>query len=172
MLVAILVEDAVKAIVHSPALAASREVVPVPDNGPGALRLLVGVVGAGVAHHKDIHELVRVVLGKNRPHEVANDRLLVVRRDEEGIPVQLLCRRQLDRAARRHADEIDKLVEVRQREEEPHDHVEDHDGRESDLVELHTSSLSHGRAQQETIMRRVLHAKLRADALPGLGPSH
>ena len=53
----------------------------------------------------------------------------------------LLCLGQLDRAAHEHANDIDDLIEVREREEEPDDQVEYHDRREAELVEHHVREL-------------------------------
>ena len=137
VLVAVLVEDPVEAVVERPALAAPREVVSVPDDGAGLLGLLVRVVCAGVADHEDVHELARVVLREDGAHEVADDELLIVRRDEERVAVLLLGLGQRHRPAEHDADHVDDLIEVREREEEPDDQVEDDDRREAEPVELH-----------------------------------
>ena len=115
------VEDAVEGVVEDPALALAGEVIAVPDDGAGALGLAMGVVGAGVADDEAVHEVARVVLGQDGAHQVADDRLLVMRRDDEAIAVVLLGHRELDRTAPDDAEDVDKLVEVGKREKQPDD---------------------------------------------------
>ena len=137
VLTRVLVEHTVEAIVEHPALALAREVVALVDDGPGAAGLLGGVVRAGVGHHEGVDELRRVVLLLDGAHEVGYDALLVVRRDEEGVAVVAPGLGEANRAAPQRHEDVDELIEVREREERPHDEVEDDDGREAQAVELH-----------------------------------
>ena len=132
--VAVFVEDAVEAIVHDPALALAGQVVAVPDDGTGGLCLGMCVVRAGVAHDEDVHQLARVVLFEDRADEVADDRLFVVGRDEEGIAMELLCGRQLDHTAEDAHQHVDALVEIGDREEGTDYEIENDDRRETHVV--------------------------------------
>ena len=133
ILVASLVEDAVERIVEDPALALAHKVIALPGDGTGIERFLVCVVRAGICHDIDVHELTRIVLREDGAYEVADDRLLVVGCNHEGIAVLLLGRRYLHVTASPHMQDVDELVEVCQREEQQHDEVEDYDGRQARL---------------------------------------
>ena len=135
----LLVQYPVEREVEHPALAAPREVVSLPHDGSGLSRHLRRPVRARVRDDVAVDEAV-VALRLDRAHEVADDRLLVVRRDDERIRVAPLRDRQLHLSANHDPDGIEDLVEICEREEDPDEVVEDCDGGRPEPGQFHAAS--------------------------------
>ena len=150
VLVTVLVEDAVEGVVKHPALALAGEVVALPGDGPRPLCLLCRRVGAGVRHDEAVDEAV-VALREDGPHEVGYDGLLVVGGDHEGIAMVLLGLGQLDVTVYDDADDVGKLVEVCEGEEEPQHTVEDDDRRQAGLEHVHEQHLPSSASRPDTL---------------------
>ena len=70
--VGILVENAVEAKVHDPALALAGQVIALVNNGTGLARELRRVVGAGIGDHENLDELGRIILVLDGANEVGD----------------------------------------------------------------------------------------------------
>ena len=127
--VGILVEDTVETKVHDPALTLAGQIVTLVDNGTGLARELRGVVGTGVGNDKDLNKLGRIVLVLDGAHEIGDYGLLVVRRDKEGVTMELFGLGRCDLTAQGADDKEDHLVQKADREQRDHNLVKDHDGR-------------------------------------------
>ena len=126
--IGILVENAIEAKVHDPALALSSKVITLIDNGAGLARKLRRVVGAGIGDHEDLDKLGRIILILDGANEVGNYGLLVMRRDKEGIAVEFFGLGRRDLATKGTDDKEDHLVQKADREQRKDNLVEDHDG--------------------------------------------
>jgi len=127
--VGILVENAIETKVHDPALALASEVITLVNNGTGLARELRGVVGAGVGNDKDLDELGRIVLVLDGANEVGDHGLLVMRSNEEGVPVEFFGLGRRDLATKSTDDKEDQLVQKADREQRDDNLVENHDRR-------------------------------------------
>ena len=130
VLAGVFLEDATETKVHDPALALARKVVALVHDRAGFARSLCGVVGAGVRHDKDVDQLCRIVLVADGTHEVGDNGLLIVRRDEKGVRVELLGLGIADLATNK-ADNIEHELVERKHAQKRHDNVvEQRNGRE------------------------------------------
>ena len=127
--VGILVEDTIETKVHDPALTLAGKVVTLVDDSAGLARELRGVVGTGIGDDKDFDKLGRIILVLNGAHEVGDYRLLVMRRNEEGVAMELFGLGRRDLTAESANDKEDHLIQEADREQRNHNLVEDHDGR-------------------------------------------
>ena len=128
VLARILVEDAVEAVIHHPALALARQVVALVDDGSGLAGTRRRLIRAGICDNEDIDEFGRIVLCLDGLHQVGDHGFLVVRRDEERVRMLLLCLGDLHLVAHVADDKEDELVEEAHRKEHGDDEVEDLDG--------------------------------------------
>jgi len=133
--------------------------------GPRPLCLLCRRVGAGVRHDEAVDE-AGVALREDGPHEVGYDGLLVVGGDHEGIAMVLLGLGQLDVTVHDDADDVGKLIEIREGEEEPQDSVEDDDRRQAGLEHVHEQHPPLSASRPDTLK------KPGADVPARLGASH
>ena len=127
--IGILVKNAVKTKVHDPALTLTGQVVTLIDDGASLASELRRVIGAGIGNHEDLDKLGRIVLVFDGAHEIGNYRLLVMRRNKEGIAMELFGLGRCDLTAQGANDKEDHLVQKADREQRNHNLVKDHDGR-------------------------------------------
>ena len=126
--IGILVENAVEAKVHDPALTLAGKVITLIDNGARLARELRRVVGAGVGDHENLDKLGRIVLILDGANEVGDHGLLVMRSDKEGIAVKFFGLGRRDLATKSANDKEDHLVQKADRKQRDDNLVEDHDG--------------------------------------------
>ena len=126
--VGILVENAVEAKVHDPALALAGQVIALVNNGTGLARELRRVVGAGIGDHENLDELGRIILVLDGANEVGDHGLLIMRRDKKGIAMEFFGLGRRDLATKSANDKEDHLVQKADREQRDDNLVEDHDG--------------------------------------------
>ena len=126
--VGILVENAVEAKVHDPALALAGQVIALVNNGTGLARELRRVVGAGIGDHENLDELGRIILVLDGANEVGDHGLLIMRRDKKGIAMEIFGLGRRDLATKSANDKEDHLVQKADREQRDDNLVEDHDG--------------------------------------------
>ena len=85
----------------------------------------------------------RIILSLNGAHQIANNFLFVVRRNKEGIAMLLFCRRKLYISALKYQQDVNKLIEIRQRKEQKEYEVKDNNWRDCHTVELEHNQPPH-----------------------------
>ena len=126
--VGILVKNAIKTKVHDPALTLAGKIIALINDGARLARELRRVVGAGIGDHEDLDKLGRIILILDGANKVGDHGLLVMRRDKEGITMQLFGLRGRDLTTKSANDKEDHLVQKTDREQRDDNLVEDHDG--------------------------------------------
>lgn len=84
-----------------------RAVIALVNNGTGLARELRRVVGAGIGDHEDLDKLGRIILILDGANKVGDHGLLVMRRDKEGITMELFGLRGRDLTTKSANDKED-----------------------------------------------------------------
>ena len=125
-------QNSLEPVIHNPALALARKVVALVNDGAGLAGRTGGFVCAGIGHHEDIDELLRVVLLLDGANEVGDDRFLVMGGDEVRIVMECLGLGIAIFALHDADEEEDDLVEKDDPEQHHDDQIELHDGRSAE----------------------------------------